>query len=583
MTWSCARLRAVTTRPARRSLPRLSLTLALAAALVAGPVAAADAAPTARSTRDVSVRVISFNDLHGNLVPPSGSSGRVTQADGTTVDAGGVAFLATHVKQLEADAPSSLLLSTGDNIGASPLASALFHDEPTIDVLNEMGVSASVVGNHEFDEGYAELKRIQLGGCHPVDGCQYEPSYDGADFPFLGANVTFSNGLPALLPFTVKIRNGVPIGVIGVTLQGLPDVVIPSAVKDLRFGDEVQAIDRTSRLLERFGVKAQVVLMHQGDETTGPGPNSCNVSPEGDLARVIATKARSQVDAVFAAHTHQGYSCTVTDPSGQPRPLIQGLSFGRLLSVVDLKINTRSRDVVRSATKAQNVVVTRTVTPDPAVQKIVDAAVTKSAPIANRKVGSITADILRSGGPSGETPLGDVIADAQLAATQANGAQIAITNPGGIRADLTYASSPAGEGAGVVTYGEAFTVQPFANIMQTITLTGAQLDAVLEQQQQDSRVTVLQISAGLTYSWSTSAPAGSKVSNLRLNGSPIDPTTSYRVSVNNFLAAGGDGFTGFTAGTNLVGGPIDLDAFTAYLTANPNLSPPPADRITLTP
>jgi 5'-nucleotidase len=263
--------------------------------------------------------------------------------------------------------------------------------------------------------------------------------------------------------------------------------------------------------------------------------------------------------------------------------VIQGASFGRLLSVVDLKINQKSRDVVRSATVAHNEIVTRTVTPDPAVQKLVDEAKTKAAPIANRPVGTITADLPAAGAASGESPLGDVIADAQLEGTRSNGAQIAITNPGGIRADLTYASSPNGEGNGVVTYGEVFTVQPFANIMQTITLTGANIKGVLEQQWQAKGTRILQISKSLHYSYSAAAPSGSRISNLTLNGTPIDPAASYRVSVNNFLAAGGDGFSEFTKGTSLAGGPIDLDALIAYFAAHPGVTPPPADRITVLP
>ncbi len=552
---------------------------ALTGGLVAAPVTSADAA--GKNPETVSVRFIGLNDLHGNLQPPAGSSGRVVLADGTTVDAGGVAYLATHVKQLRAQAQHSVVVSAGDNIGASPLPSAVFHDEPTIDALNAIGLTASAVGNHEFDEGYRELARIQLGGCNATDGCQFDQPYRGAKFPYLGANVTFDNGIPAVLPFTVKYSGGVPIGIIGITLKDLPDVVLPSAIKGLKFGDEVKAINATSRLLDRFGVRAQVVVMHQGDESEGGGPDSCNLSPTDNAAYTIATRATPEVDAFFAGHSHQQYNCTVKDPKGQPRPLIQGLAFGRLLSVIDLKINTRTRDVVRSATKADNVIVTRDVTPDPQVEAIVDRAVDKSAVQANRKVGTITADILGRGATTPEVPLGDVIADGQLAATKTNGAQIAMTNPGGIRADLVYASSPAGEGDGVVTYGEAFTVQPFANIMQTITLTGAQLKAVLEEQSQPTQTRFLQISEGLSYTWTTAAPQGAKVSKLELNGAAIESGESYRVSVNNFLAAGGDGFSTFTQGTNLTGGPVDLDAFVDYLSANSPISPPPANRITI--
>ena len=358
------------------------------------------------------------------------------------------------------------------------------------------------------------------------------------EVPFLGANVFFSNGFPAVLPFTVKFEGGIPIGIIGITLHDLPSVVTPAAVQGLRFGDEVQAIDRTANLLDRLGIKTLIVTMHQGDGTLGGGPHACNVAP--GIAQTIATTATPKVDAFFTGHSHQQYNCSVNDPAGNPRPVIQGLSFGRLLSVIDIKIDKKTRDVIRSATVADNVIVTRDVTQDPVVKKLVDDAVTKSAPIADTPVGSITADLVRAAPPSGEQPLGDVIADAQLAATISNDAQIAITNPGGIRADLVVAPSGA-EGSGVVTYGEAFAVRPFSNIMQTITLTGAQLKAVLEQQWQPTGTKILQISASLHYSQELSQPVGSRVSNITVNGDAMDPALSYRVSVNNFLVAGGDG------------------------------------------
>jgi 5'-nucleotidase len=565
-----------------RALTKLTAAAAAAltcAGLAAGPVAAAPSTTT-------DVRLITFNDFHGNLQPPAGSSGRVTLPDGTTVDAGGAAYLATHIKQLRGEVRNSVVLSAGDNVGASPLDSALFHDEPTMALLNEIGVKASVIGNHELDEGYKELLRMQLGGCHPTDGCQFRDSYPGAKFPILGGNVYFDNGVNAALPFTVTVSGGVPIGVIGVTLKDLPLVVTPEAIEGLKFGDEVEAINKSSRFLDMLGIKTQVVLVHQGDNTEGGGPDDCRTVP--GPATAIAKAASPSVDVVFTGHSHQQYNCTVTDPAGKPRTLIQGASFGRLLSVVDLKIDKRTRDVVRESTKAHNEIVTRTVTPDPSVQALVDEAKTKAAPIANEQVGTITADLVRAAPASGESPLGDVIADAQLAATASNDAQIAITNPGGIRTDLTYAGSSAGEGDGVVTYGEAFAVQPFGNIMQTMTLTGAQLKTVLEQQWQPRpdgtvQVRILQISSTLHYSWSQSAPIGSKISAITVAGEPVTAGATYRVSVNNFLAAGGDGFAEFANGTDIAGGPVDLDAFTAYLTANPGIAPPPADRITVLP
>jgi 5'-nucleotidase len=561
-----------------RLIAAFGLAIAMTVAMTSGQV-------EAKAATTVDLRIIGMNDLHGNLQPPAGSSGRVVLPGGGTVDAGGVAFMATHIKQLRQQVANSVVVAQGDLIGASPLASALFHDEPTIDILNEIGLSVASAGNHEFDEGYNELLRIQRGGCHPVDGCQFHSTYEGSRFPYLGANVTFKGTqIPALPPVWLSFVQGIPVGYIGMPLEGTPEIVSAAGIANLDFGDEVAAANRYANLLDRLGVKTIVMLVHQGDNVaTGNPPDGCGIVP--GIGQQIAEQVSPKIDVVLSAHTHQQYNCVVNDPAGQPRPFIQGSSFGRILSVVDLKIDRTTKDVVRAQTVATNHIVTRDVPEDPAVTALLDEAVTKSAPIANRPVGTITANIVRAAVPSGESPLGNLIADAQLEQTQVAGAQIALMNPGGIRADLTFASSPIGEGDGVVTYGEAFTVQPFGNVMTTLTLTGAQIKAVLEQQWQPQPpptptvVRILQPSAGFTYSWSQSAPIGSKVSNISLNGTPLDPAASYRVSVNNFLADGGDGFTELRNGTDRVGGLVDLDAFTDYLLGHPNTAPPATDRI----
>jgi 5'-nucleotidase len=566
----------------------LRRTAVLAAATVAvGVAVAAPATATpapAEAPATTTVRLIGLNDFHGNLEPPAGSSGQVVLSDGSRVTAGGAAYLATYVRQLRAEQRNSLVLSGGDNIGASPLASALFHDEPTIEFLNSIGTTASAVGNHELDEGYKELLRIQFGGCHPVDGCQFHDPYTGAKFPYLASNITFTKtGLPATLPFTIKVVDGAKIGIIGATLKDLPTIVSPDGIQGLSFGDEAAAINRSSALLQKLGVKAQVVVIHQGDTTVGAnGPNDCNLAANGPLSAINAAVS-TNVDVIISGHTHTQYNCKLPDPKGKLRTVIQSLSFGRLLSVVDLKIDQKSGDVLRDASTATNEIVTRTVTPDPAVQAIVDEAVAKAAPIGNREVGTITTDIVRAAAPSGESPLGNLIADSQLAATTSADAQIALMNPGGVRTDLAFPSSPAGEGNGVVTYGEAFAVQPFGNILQTWTYTGAQLDAVLEQQwlPNGGPTRILQPSATLHYTQTLGNPIGDRVSNITINGVAVDPAATYRVTVNNFLAAGGDSFSVLTQGTDVTGGPIDLDAFTAYLTANSPVAPPPTDRITV--
>ncbi|WP_309110199.1 bifunctional metallophosphatase/5'-nucleotidase [Saccharothrix sp.] len=563
-------------------------TAALALAAVSGlavTLAQAPAQAEDKASRTVDVRLIGINDLHGNIEPPSGSSGRVTLSDGSQVTAGGAAYNATHIKNLQAQVRNSVIVGQGDLIGASPIVSALFHDEPTIEILNTVGMHATAAGNHEFDEGYQELLRMQRGGCHPVDGCDFRESYEGADFPIMGANVTLAkNGRPALPPFWVEFRDGMPIGFIGMPLKDVPILVDPNGIKELKFGDEIAAANRYADLLNWLGVKSIVLLIHQGDNTQGGGPDDCRLNATKGPGQIIAESVSPKIDAVFSGHSHQHYNCTVNDPDGNPRPFIEGLAFGRELSVVDLKIDKRSRDVIRSETRARNHIVTRDVPADPEVQAIIDLAKEKSGPIANQPVARIGGDIVRAATPSGEQPLGLLIADSQLEATKGNGAVLALMNPGGVRADLTYASSPAGEGAGVVTYGEAFTVQPFGNILQTVTLTGAQIKAALEQQWQvvngATRQIVLQPSAGLTYTWSASAPIGSKVSNVVLNGAPLDPAANYRVTINSFLQGGGDGFSAFTGGTEITGGGIDLDGFIAYLKAHDGITAPATGRIT---
>ncbi|WP_086820849.1 bifunctional UDP-sugar hydrolase/5'-nucleotidase [Allokutzneria sp. NRRL B-24872] len=556
----------------------LAIVALAAAALVAGTSGTAAATPRGWTS---DVRLIAFNDFHGNLEPPSGSSGRITLSDGKTVDAGGAAYLATHLKNLRSQARDSILLSAGDNIGGSPAVSALFHDEPTIEFLNSLDVKASAIGNHELDEGYEELKRMIRGGCHPKDGCQFRKSFKGAKFPMLAANMTFEKtGVPALMPFSIEFSGLMPIGIIGVPLKDLPTVVSAEAVKGLKFEDEVKAIDRTANLLDRLGVKAQVVLLHQGDNTEGGGPNDCKTTP--GPARDIAQRASAKVDAIFTGHSHQQYVCSINDPSGKPRPVLQGASFGRILSVVDAKIDWWTRDIIRSTVKPFNQVVTRDVPEDRATKALVEEAKTKAAPIAGRKIGTISADIMRAAAPSGESQLGNMIADAQLESTKSAGAQIALMNPGGVRADLVFKGP---EGDGVVTYGEAYTVQPFANILQTVSLTGAQIKTVLEQQFQTGPdgaaiMRILQPSSTLKYTWTASAPKGSRISGITVAGQPVQDSTKYRVTVNNFLQGGGDGFTELSKGTELTGGAIDLDSFIDYLAKNPNAAPPATDRIT---
>ncbi|HEY7618740.1 MAG TPA: bifunctional metallophosphatase/5'-nucleotidase [Solirubrobacteraceae bacterium] len=544
--------------------------LAAAAALL---VAAAPAQAHSRhhhkpKPRAVDVQLLSFNDFHGNLAPP----GTLTLPEGR-VPAGGAEYLATHIKALEAENRNTLVVTAGDNIGASPLLSGLFHDEPTIEALNAMGVDVSSVGNHEFDEGAAELLRMQDGGCHPVDGCQDGDGFAGADFDYLSANVVDDDsGKTLFRPYEIRRVGGVKVGFIGVVLKDTPTIVTPSGVEGLTFGDEADAINKYTAVLKRKGVRAIVVLMHQGDTVDAGGLNDC-INPVGPLADIIGRSSK-EVDLFVTGHTHALYNCVI----GGKRAT-SASSFGRALTTSTLRIDRRTDQVV--SVTAENELVSQDVAKDPAQTAIIGKYDAIAAPIANRRIGASTAPLTREQNAAGESVLGDIIADSQLAATAPDGfgnAVVAFMNPGGIRTDLD---------AGDITYGEAFAVQPFGNSLVTMTLTGAQIDRVLEQQWdgQGTNPKVLQVSNGLTYTWSASGPLGSRVdpSTIKINGTTVDPAASYRVTVNSFLADGGDGFTELRNGTDRLGGAVDLDALAAYLTAHDPIAPTPRDRITVVP
>ncbi|GGQ66032.1 bifunctional metallophosphatase/5'-nucleotidase [Couchioplanes azureus] len=550
---------------------------------------------------------LSYNDFHGAIDPPGGSGAVVNG-----VPAGGVEYLATYLKKLRAEAANdgrqTLTVGAGDLIGGSPLVSAAFHDEPTIELMNEVGLQVSSVGNHEFDEGVNELIRIQRGGCHPVDGCQDGDGYRGAKFTYLAANtINKKTGLPILPPIDIKFVQGQPVGFVGLTLEGTAGIVNPAGIKDVRFANEIETANKWGSLLKLFGIKAQVLLLHQGGTQKGsednpvPGVSDCNdfSGPVVDIVKGL----NPEFSLVVSGHTHKFYSCELPNAKGTSVVTSAG-NNGQVVTDIDYTIDRRTGRFAEVT--AKNVVVENGVpdgnggwkkdpvtgaflknpdTVDPKAKKVADKYRTAVAPIANRVVGTITGDIVRTVGANGESPLGDVIADAQLAWTKNDGAQLALMNPGGIRADFDAEASAGGEPDGKVTFGEAFTVQPFNNLVVTQTLTGAQLKDVLEQQfvgfggQTTQRI--LQVSAGVTYTWNSTAAPGSKVTELKLNGTAIDPAATYRVTTNDFLANGGDGFTNLALGTNRTTAPgFDIDALIGYLSTGEPIAPGPANRIT---
>ena len=547
-----------------------------------------------KKPKSVRLQMLAINDFHGQLEPStSSSSGAI---EGTR--AGGAAYLATHLEQLRqqaaAQGESSVTVAAGDLIGASPLISAAFHDEPTIETMNTLGLEVSSVGNHEFDEGWRELVRLQNGGCladgDGVDNqnsCPDGTAFEGADFSYLSANVFRTDTGRTVFPAaTVKKYDGVKVGFIGMTLENTPNIVTKSGVEGLRFTDEVRTANRVAQRLQKRGVKSVVVLVHEGGyPAAGSGYDACQgiSGPILDIAAGLSPR----IDAVVTGHTHQAYKCSLPDPAGNPRLVTSAASLGRLVTDYELTINGRSGEVDRAATLANNRIVTQDVAPDPAVSDLIAKYKDLVAEIESRVIGSLTGGetvVSRTTDDSGESALGNLIADAQKAdqstVTGGRTPEIAFMNPGGIRNDLIATAG------GDLTYGAAFATQPFNNYDVSMDLTGSQLLALLEEQWSGPNAgspKVLQVS-GLTYTWSRSGAAGARVvpGSVEVGGEPLDPARTYRVVANSFLADGGDGFSTFAEATDKYIGGIDLDALAAYLADASPYTPVATDRIDVT-
>ena len=523
----------------------------------------------------IPLRILAINDLHGNLEPPPGGI-RIDDPNNKDrkirVDAGGVEHMATLVKQLRADHKNSIFVAAGDLIGASPFLSAMFHDEPTIESLSLMGMEVASVGNHEFDEGKSELLRMQKGGCHPIDGCQGPHPFVGAKFRYLAAS-TFdkTTGATPFPPYAIETFDGIPVAFIGLTLKNTPRLVSPVGVTDLEFRDEADTVNALVPELKARGIEAIVVLIHEGGFPTGDYNECPGIS--GPIVDIVK-KFDKAVDIVVSGHTHQAYTCNIDG-----RLVTSGDKYGTLVTAIDLELDRNTRDVVSA--KANNIIVrTDTLSKDAEQTRLIADYQRLAGPIAARPAGHITASLSRIPTDAGESVLGDIVADAQLAATHAadkGGAVIALTNPGGVRSPIVRRDD------GSITYGDVFAAQPFRNQLVTMTLTGAQIKAALEQQWLDpTRPRVLQVSKGFSYTWDNAKPLGDRIvaASITLNGAPIDPAASYRVTVNNFLAVGGDGFTVLKEGASQIFGVYDVDALYAYFQANSPVAPPTTGRIT---
>ena len=614
--------------PFRKVLGALALGLTLchaANAVMAPPVKPA-----------FTVKIIGFNDYHGNLQSPGTFGNDVSIPAALRPPVGGAEFMAAHVARLKSQNPLNVVVGAGDFIGASPLISALFFDEPAIETLNRIGLEFNAVGNHEFDKGATELLRLQNGGCKMTNGA-IDPNsckgaavgtpvpFEGAKFRWRSANVVSTTTGRTLLPaYGVKTFNGVRVAFIGMTLKNTPTIVTPSGVAGLEFKDEADTVNALVPRLRALGIEAIVVLVHQGGFQQSPnlgGINACNGdlknsdgSPS-EIAKIVA-RLDNAIDLVVSGHTHAAYNCskttidvTGTAASGNtpgvavsaPRvtglpnagarliPVTSSSAFGRILTDIDVDIDPVTRDIVD--VRPTNRLVVRN---DPAVPANATVAALVTAynglvsPIANVVIGSITQALPNSSDAAGNNPAGQLIADAQLAATKPadfGGAVPAFMNAGGVRADFSFPSSSQGEGNGNVTYGEAFTVQPFGNSLVTMTVTARNIKDVLEQQfanclGQINSNRIMHVSAGFKYSWDSTKTCGSRISNVRLidtatgvvseqivnpDGSLPDAGKTYRITVNNFMATGGDNFFTFLNGSNLLGGAQDIDALVTHL------------------
>lgn len=582
-----------------------------AAAQITGATSLADTVRIGPATIDgatTDIHILAYNDLHGHL------DGRTP---GTLYGkyAGGAAALAKMVRDKKTVYKNqTVTVFAGDSIGATPLSSSLFLDEPTILANNFIDADFASVGNHEFDRGMAHLLRMQNGGC-PTGGCTgapypelnngKSPVFTGATFKYLAANVTKTDGSPFLPAYGIKkfTSNGgttIKVGVIGEVLEGTPGIVTPAGVAGLKFGKEAPAANAAVKELRDRGVKTNILVIHEGGFQTGSPtkPGDCVGLLSGSPIESIIKDLDKSIRIIVSGHTHNEYRCIVSI-NGVDRLVTSASSFGRALSDITLSIDDITGELI-SASAVNSVVENssnaNTSTPrvaDPTkvatdVQALADFYNTLAAPKANKVIGRIAGDMLKeTQTPLGELPAGDLIADSQLAATKTTGnAVIAFTNPGGIRSPgFVFAQSSAGEAPGELTYSEAFTVQPFGNSLVTLTLTGAQIRQVLEQQftgcRAQTTTRVLQVSAGFSYQQDPAASAcAGKIGAITLDAKPIDDAAKYRVTVNSFLATGGDGFTVFNDGTNRLGGDIDLDALTAYFAAAPGVVPVgKADRI----
>ena len=549
-----------------------------------------------------SINILAFNDFHGNLEPPK----RFIEAEDPTdtnksvrIPVGGVSYFADAINKLRAQYPNNAVVSAGDLISASPLTSSLFLDEPTIETMNEIKIDFNAVGNHEFDRGTDELRRLQNGGCQQyttTKPCQINKDFAGAKFNFLAANVSLkADPKRTLFPaYKIKRYGNIPVAFIGLTLEATPTIVSAAGIKDVDFHDEAETVNSLIPELKKQGVEAIVVVVHEGvAPSTKFNAKTC-AGLSGPLTGIL-DRLDTAVDVVVSGHTHQSYICDYSTLNPQkPFLLTSAGQYGTAITNIKLELDGKTGDVIKK--DAQQVPIqseaytsgTTTVNltnlyekfnKTPSIEAILDKYRQAVTTISARIVGTATTVINRNAAESGETALGNLIADAQQAAalTASNqGSDFTLMNPGGVRADLQTNSN------NQITFGDVFAVQPFGNSIVTLSLTGQQIRELLEQQWSGAnadRPRILQPSKELSYAYKKDATAVPRATQIMISGQALMDSKSYRVTVNSFIADGGDNFTVLTKGTNRVGGGQDIEALEKYINQNSPVQAPETNRI----
>jgi len=554
-------------RPVQAGMTALALALALAGCVSApGTQAAAQA-----KSKLVELNLVSINDFHGNLeasaykLAPESTAG-TSSAGKDTIKAGGIDVLGGALAAFRKEDKDLLFVGAGDMVGASPALSSMWADEPSIVAMNRMGLVASALGNHEFDQGSKELLRQQHGGCdspRPSKACQISRSFEGAGFSYLATNVIDQASGKNLVPgWRIVDVKGVKVGLIGAVLQDVASVAVGSAIKGLTFLDEADSINKVLPEMRAQGAQVFVVLIHEGGHT-GEAFDKVNCDGlEGPIVGIVK-KLDPAIRLVLTGHSHKGYLCKVDG-----RVVTQADAMGHLLSRIKMTVDASSGKV--EDIQVRNVVMAPgAFAPDPQLAAYLQDVRARSQAGLAQPVAHIAAAVARKENDDGESALGGMIADAALAATRKQGAQIGFMNPGGIRKDLEV-----GEG-GVVSFGQAQAVLPFGNTLVVQDLRGAQLRELLEQQwkREGSRGYMLQVSSSLSYQWDSTRPPGQRVlpGSVKVDGKPLEDGKTYRVVANNFLADGGDNFPALGGGTDRIDtGMRDLDALIAHLKQSSN-------------